>query len=365
MPKKAPIRFFGRNPLANTVTIVAFFERMAGHLEQLGTIAEKELRGEPLNSDETLFLQRTISQKGNVLFGSGPRGVDTYDGWYPQLMYGFTEEKQDFWQATIADVHTDVYNRRVLEVGVGQLNFCVAAIENGERAQIYVGPTYSYYEFQQSMTDRMTDKNWSTKLQSSEIPDRPAFVSPILGSVGPQLEPLVQISRKGNQLTAIVNPGTSQSGIARPYRITISKGGLERLVQVAPGVRHLDVSGCQLVDDDMQPLQPLDNLKAIDLSDTQITGKTLSILGGSRFLRRLAIRNTAVNDGSMELIAQWRYLETLDLRGTSITDRGLQYLHGHHYLRQLLLDRKAITANGASDFRCFARMSGRVLNQVR
>jgi hypothetical protein len=64
----------------------------------------------------------------------------------------------------------------VLEVGVGDAHFLIVAIDNeGDRAA-YVGPVYSYYEFQRPIAQRMTDSAWSTTLSSGKLPARPAFV---------------------------------------------------------------------------------------------------------------------------------------------------------------------------------------------
>ena len=49
---------------------------------------------------------------------------------------------------------------------------------------IYVGPAYSYYEFQQPADNRLTDPQWTVMLASKKEPPRPswtaAFQSPKL-----------------------------------------------------------------------------------------------------------------------------------------------------------------------------------------
>ncbi len=49
---------------------------------------------------------------------------------------------------------------------------------------VATGGTYSYYEFHQPVSDRLTDEAWRAMLRAGEEPDRPAWVDPILrGSV--------------------------------------------------------------------------------------------------------------------------------------------------------------------------------------
>ena len=66
---------------------------------------------------------------------------------------------------------------RVLEVGTGQTDFLVAAIDNdGDRA-IHVGPTFSYYEFTVPTKDRMTDEQWTERVAREPV-ERPRWIAP-------------------------------------------------------------------------------------------------------------------------------------------------------------------------------------------
>ncbi|HVJ18224.1 MAG TPA: DUF3160 domain-containing protein [Polyangiaceae bacterium] len=145
---------------------VAFFQRFAEVMEFLAHLARKELAAQPFSQDEQTFLKRTINVTGG---GSGP---PTYDGWYPRLVYGGASDK---WKPSIADVHTNPAGGRVLEVGVGDVNYLVVAVDNqGDRAA-YVGPVYSYYEFEKPVSERMTDEEWEQAITQNNLPPRPAF----------------------------------------------------------------------------------------------------------------------------------------------------------------------------------------------
>lgn len=107
-----------------------------------------------------------------IVESAGLSGPPRYDGWYPRLIYG---GEPDSWQPTIADVHTDPLSAKALQVGVGDVSFIVVAIDNeGDRAA-YVGPAYTYYEFEQPVGARLTDEQWREMLSEKKAPQRPAF----------------------------------------------------------------------------------------------------------------------------------------------------------------------------------------------
>jgi hypothetical protein len=40
---------------------------------------------------------------------------------------------------------------------------------------VYVGPAYSYYEFEQPAEKRLTDELWAQMLQTESMPERPEW----------------------------------------------------------------------------------------------------------------------------------------------------------------------------------------------
>lgn len=147
-----------------------FWLEFAKIQNKLVILSEKELRGEPFSKDEESFIKKTIDKRG---IGSGP---PRYDGWYSKLFLGDHIEK---WEPEIVDVHTNPDQNgfsECLEVGTGDVNFIIAAIDNGKDITAYVGPTYSYYEFIQNLNGnnkRLTDKTWAKKIQTGKAPARP------------------------------------------------------------------------------------------------------------------------------------------------------------------------------------------------
>jgi len=145
-----------------------FFKKMAETLGSLETLARKELKAEPFTEQEKAFVKKTIDRRGG---GSGP---PRYDGWYCDLFYDRQECAK--WDPIIADVHTDPASGKCLEVGVGDVNMGVIAIDNEKDRAVYVGPLFSYYEFRHPVNDRLTDQQWQQMISTGKIPARPRWV---------------------------------------------------------------------------------------------------------------------------------------------------------------------------------------------
>jgi hypothetical protein len=66
----------------------------------------------------------------------------------------------------------------VLEEGVGYVDLIVVAYKcpNG-RIILGAGPVFSYYEFKQPMSNRLTDEQWKQQLENGQQPDRPSWTS--------------------------------------------------------------------------------------------------------------------------------------------------------------------------------------------
>src|SRR5262249_2753834 len=131
--------------------------------------------------DESDFVKKTLTSHPNC------DGTPIYDGWYPKLY--FDGEAWEKWEPTIADVHTDPHTGRVLEVGVGEANLCVIAIDNEQHRRVYAGPIYSYYEFAQPMRDRLTDEAWLKQLETNRAPARPHWVGSFQAAQRPPAPP--------------------------------------------------------------------------------------------------------------------------------------------------------------------------------
>ena len=154
--------------------VKTFLGTFAARARDLQRLAEKELAGKPFTADERKFVKDAIHVK-TTSYGCGPPSK-TYSGWYPTLIYSGVP---DSWEPTIADVHTSA-EHGVLEVGVGNVDFLVVAVDNGRDRAAYVGPVYSYYEF--ASGSRLTDQEWRESVSTARTPARPEWTGAFQGA---------------------------------------------------------------------------------------------------------------------------------------------------------------------------------------
>ncbi len=88
---------------------------------------------------------------------------------------GFTDQPQ---AAIVADVATDPASQKVLELGIGRVFDIYAAVPaaNGKLSVTH-GAVFSFYEFTQPLSNRLTDESWQKLLDSGKAPDVPAWTS--------------------------------------------------------------------------------------------------------------------------------------------------------------------------------------------
>ncbi len=146
-------------------------------MEKLKEISRKELKGEALTEADYDFIKNIHSEFERILeklasaltvkHGSCPPGVRC------SVTTSLGGEEDAFKTTIVADVHTDANTKRVLEVGVGKIDWLLVAHKSKEgRIGIAVGPVFSYYEFPWPMSDRLTDEKWRGEvLKSTERPE--------------------------------------------------------------------------------------------------------------------------------------------------------------------------------------------------
>jgi hypothetical protein len=141
------------------------YEGLLGTLE---TISKKELTGEALTEDE----YQTIWKIGSTL-----ESVTRFPYDIMSRITSGTDDKM----AVIADIHTDPNSGQVLEEAVGFPSIIYVKVSIGGKDQIVRGPVFSYYEFRQPMSDRLTDEGWQQMLQKGEEPPLPPWTSEFIG----------------------------------------------------------------------------------------------------------------------------------------------------------------------------------------
>jgi hypothetical protein len=133
------------------------FLEFANTMQQLETIAQKQLEGLPRTAEETQFIKNTIIEHKTM---SGCTYITNHEGWYPRLFYRDTEDcvLPDF---IVADVHTDFNEEQILHVGVGKIHVIYFTAETCTGPTIYVGPVFSYYEKVEHNMHRLNDEEWA------------------------------------------------------------------------------------------------------------------------------------------------------------------------------------------------------------
>jgi len=141
--------------------IEAGLSKFSEILSLLLDISQKELKNIPLEDQEYSFIEN---------FGSISEGLI-------QTVSGGEVNQEVFKTVLVADVHTDGNTKKVLEEGVGYIKTAVIAYRLPDQQMVLgVGPTFSYYEFKQSMENRLTDEEWR-KILDSHPPPEPEWTS--------------------------------------------------------------------------------------------------------------------------------------------------------------------------------------------
>jgi hypothetical protein len=136
--------------------IEATLYRFSEILTRLLEISKKELENKPLTEEEYYFIDN---------FGAISEGL------IKEIAEG--EADPDIFKTTlIADVHTEGNTMKVLEEGVGYIKTLIVTYKLPQgHILLGVGPVFSYYEFKQSMKNRLTDEAWREILKTNSPPE--------------------------------------------------------------------------------------------------------------------------------------------------------------------------------------------------
>ena len=134
-------------------------ERLTEIAKNLLSISEKELKNEALSDDDYEFIR-------------------CYGGDLEHFWQEVNKDKYDFsltysYQAScpvVADIATDP-NGAVLEVASGKAHCIYVVFPIDGELHIGRGSCYSFYQFESSMSDRLTDKEWKDRLDGGYLDD--------------------------------------------------------------------------------------------------------------------------------------------------------------------------------------------------
>jgi hypothetical protein len=139
-------------------------DRMILLAKTLGIISQKELAESPLTEDEISLIQTYGGELESLeKFGTDEQG----------LTLSPAPDKSPL----VADVHTDYVASpaQALEEATGYPLSLYAAFEVDGALQLFVGASYSYYEFTAPIDRRLTDEEWTALLDAGNTPPRPPW----------------------------------------------------------------------------------------------------------------------------------------------------------------------------------------------
>jgi hypothetical protein len=153
-------------------------QECADLLNRLAAISDKELSATDLTEQEYEF-------------------VESIGGWFSGLLrfphyWDVTEQFQteaDKQMPIVADVFTNVDAREVLEEAVGEPLTILAVCPVAGTPTVCRGITYSYYEFRQPMSSRLTDEEWREMLNQGLPAGRPAWTQAFIVEPSPARVP--------------------------------------------------------------------------------------------------------------------------------------------------------------------------------
>jgi hypothetical protein len=126
-------------------------------LKRLLNISKDELEGKTLTESDYTFIRTFGEQLDSIVTGVNTQGKET---------------------TLVADVHTDTNTEQVLEEGVGYVDLIVVVYKSPDGQLIAgAGPVFSYYEFKEPLSNRLTDEEWTQMLENGQQPNRPAWTN--------------------------------------------------------------------------------------------------------------------------------------------------------------------------------------------
>ena len=154
-----------------TSNTAANLTRLDDLLSFLLDVAQRELNNEPL----------TVEDYERIKYYGGELEVMTLAAADQEGSDGRAYFEQPEQAAVIADVATDP-NGFALEEAIGRVfEIYVVIPDYRGHWQIATGGVFSYYEFAQPLSERLTDEEWRAMLEAGHVPPRPQWTGSFVG----------------------------------------------------------------------------------------------------------------------------------------------------------------------------------------
>ena len=139
---------------------------------KLETISEEELSGKALSDDEYDLIRTYGGQIEHFWQVANPTASKS------------GSRSNEFPAAVVVDVATDNDDGTVLELATGRVSTIYVLVPIDGELHLCAGGTFSYYEFDQPQSNRLTDSQWRETLGitgsssgSTSVPDQPEWVN--------------------------------------------------------------------------------------------------------------------------------------------------------------------------------------------
>lgn len=133
----------------------------------LRRISEKELKTEKLTKEQYMTIWNIADTLESI--------VELPEAIQSKIISGEDER-----MALIVDIHTDPQTGKVLEEAVGNAFTILVVVKVEGQVKIAQGGIFSYYEFKQPISEKLTDRNWHQMLKIGEEPLLPAWTKSFL-----------------------------------------------------------------------------------------------------------------------------------------------------------------------------------------
>lgn len=140
-----------------------------------------------------MVIRLEAKQRAGTLFTRGETEQLRFFGTFIEhitliSLEGQAQTMEDSDMALVADVSSALSTRsgelRVLEEGVGHALPIYVAFERDGRRQLACGATYSYYEFTQPASERLSDAAWQALIRTPNAPPMPEWTKSFVSRVG-------------------------------------------------------------------------------------------------------------------------------------------------------------------------------------
>jgi hypothetical protein len=151
-----------------TTSIKDMISKMETLALSLKTISEKELNGQPLTANDYELIRSYGGQLEHFWLEVNK----------DEPAFRSSSSQRDYLNenpaALIADVATDP-NGTVLEEAIGNISPIYVVVPIEGKLRLTKGGVYSYYEFTQPMSERLTDAQWRAMLKAQKEPSMPSW----------------------------------------------------------------------------------------------------------------------------------------------------------------------------------------------